>query len=162
MYPFRQSRLLRRVMLPGPVTSTGTHEPMLEMFSVEPSVGPPPVDHRPVVSLALRGQLCRFSVREIRPMVLDLASDAMDVMLDLHDVTFLDVGAIRFFTEIHARVTRHGGRLVLEGVSSLGRRIITICGLDDEWLRSSPGCSSPGRPRATTMREPAAVPSGRS
>jgi len=149
-------------MLPGPVTSTRTHEPILEVSRLGPSIGPPPVDHRPVVSLALRGQLCRFSVREIRPMVLDLASDAMDVVLDLHDVTFLDAGAIRFFTEIHALVTRHGGRLVLEGVSPLGRRIITICGLDDEWLRSSPGCSSPGRPRVTPMSEPAAVPSGRS
>ena len=131
MGPTLQSHHLLRVTLPSRLPRTdGCPEPILEVLTVGHATGPPPVDRRPVVRLALRGDLCRFTVGEIRSTVLDLVVDGTDLVLDLGDVGFLDAAALALFVELHHESGRRGGRFVLEQVNRFPRKVMEICGLD--------------------------------
>jgi len=101
-----------------------------------PTTGPPPVDHRPVTALALKGQLCQYTVGQIRELVLDLAADSMMIVLDLHDLEFLDAAGLRLLLEVDGELARHDGRLVLERVGPLARRVMAICDLEHLLLAS--------------------------
>jgi len=88
------------------------------------------MDRRPVTGLALRGELCAYSVGEIREQVLDIADDTIDLVLDLEDVAMLSAAALGLFVSLKDKLEAHGGRLLLQGLSPSARRVLTIGGLE--------------------------------
>lgn len=57
--------------------------------------------------------------------------DLANLCLDLTDLEFLDAAGLRALLATHALVTGHGGRLVLTGLSPLGRQMLRIAGLNN-------------------------------
>ncbi|MBD0742864.1 hypothetical protein BG418_15450 [Streptomyces sp. CBMA152] len=81
--------------------------------------------------IELRGELdilayheCAASLRELTPR------DALDVVLDLRPVTFLDASGIRLLLTVRDEVARHGGRLRLVRAVPRVWQVLRIVRLD--------------------------------
>jgi anti-anti-sigma factor len=77
-------------------------------------------------------------LHELLDEMIDVGKD--DVVLDVADLTFMDVRAVRICCEAAEALRERGGRLIVEHASPLIRRLFTLAGTD-----------------AVTFREPNAV-----
>lgn len=81
------------------------------------------------VRWAWSGEVDLARVADLRRDIEQLPS-AVDVELDLSEVTFMDSTGLGLMVLLRNRVLAHGQQLVLTGVPSPVARIMTITGLD--------------------------------
>lgn len=69
-----------------------------------------------------------------------IALDDADLVVDLRDVTFIGASTLGVLVRIHSTLGVQGRILALRSPSSLARRVLDICGLND-LVEVSPGAS---------------------
>ena len=130
---------LYRVVRPAPgADEARVHAPLAEVFSLGPIPTGKRSSRRPLTALALSGELCLYSVSEIRDLLLDVAHGTIDLLIDLADVTLLSAGALGLFVALSQELEEHDGRLVLQGVTPDLERILVIGGLQRLLVTSKP------------------------
>jgi anti-anti-sigma regulatory factor len=80
--------------------------------------------------LQLAGEIDAFAAPYVRARIGEHLAGGQDVVLDLAELTFADVGASRTFAEL-ARSLDPGLRLVLEGSPPVLRRVLRLCRWDE-------------------------------
>ena len=95
---------------------------MSEQLSIEV------MGHLPVV-VRLRGELDMNTVPDLDDAIAGL--DGEDLVLDCHELSFLDSSGISLLVRVHRRRQHNGHSLVLRNVSGLPRKAIELCGLAD-------------------------------
>ncbi len=83
-----------------------------------------------VDGLQLAGEIDAFAAPYVRARIGEHLAGGRDVVLDLAELTFADVGASRTFAEL-ARSLDPGLRLVLEGSPPVLRRVLRLCRWDE-------------------------------
>lgn len=80
--------------------------------------------------LQLAGEIDAFSAPYVRARIGEHLADGRDVVLDLAELSFADVGASRTFVEL-AESLDPGLRIVLEGSPPVLRRVLRLCRWDE-------------------------------
>ena len=88
------------------------------------------------VVLAPGDELDIAVVPELRSRLAGAYRPGAQVVLDLHDVTFIDSSALSIVLAADRRLAASGGQLKLAHVSPPVRRVLRICGLADLVLPS--------------------------
>jgi len=125
-----ESHPLCRVLTSGPFAGGAGPQRVLLEVVVRGLAHRPPDAPRAVIGVALKGEVCPFTIGEVGPVLADLARSTHELVCDLTDVTFLGAAAMRLFTELDHDLRSRGGRLWLQDPSPLARRIIEICHLE--------------------------------
>jgi anti-anti-sigma factor len=79
--------------------------------------------------LALAGELDRFEVPALESAFAERAPSE-DLILDLTELTFIDVGALGALIGLNSQLQGQGLRLVLAGSADHVRRLLSVTGLD--------------------------------
>ncbi len=83
-----------------------------------------------IAGLQLAGEIDAFSAPYVRARIGEHLAGGRDVVLDLAELTFADLGASRTFVEL-AQSLDPGLRLVLEGSPPVLRRVLRLCRWDE-------------------------------
>ena len=85
-----------------------------------------------VVFVYVRGELDLLTNPRLRGRLVGLVSmGARDIVIDLADVSFLDVEAVRVLIDAHQWLAERGGRLTLSSPSRMARRLFELTGAAD-------------------------------
>jgi anti-anti-sigma factor len=85
-----------------------------------------------LVVVYVRGELDVITNPRLRGRLAALVNmGARDIVIDLAEVSFLGVEAVRVLIEAHHRLAEHGGRLILSSPSRMARRLFELTGAAD-------------------------------
>jgi anti-anti-sigma factor len=84
-----------------------------------------------VVCLVLSGELDLASVDTFRPNLNTAALGAYGILLDFHDLRYIDSSGINALLNAHQAFAPSGRRIALVGVSPNVRRILSVLHLED-------------------------------
>jgi stage II sporulation protein AA (anti-sigma F factor antagonist) len=82
------------------------------------------------VCLAVSGELDLSNIAEFRADLSAAMRGADRVILDLHELRYLDSSGINVLLDIHRNFCRQSRRMAVAGPSAMVQRIISIVGLD--------------------------------
>lgn len=107
----------------SPIYAFGDH-----LFSVTS------IDHDDAATLMLSGEF-DMAGEQAFYAALDAVdvSDPRTVVLDLRDLSFIDLTGLRLLIHAHRRARRQGRRVVLVRGKPQVRRILTVCGIADRF-----------------------------
>ena len=89
------------------------------------------VDSADGIRLELHGELDRATALTLALHLLPFErNSAASVVLDLSDLSFVDVGGLKLFLETARRVRAAGGQLILANPSSSVRRLLELTAID--------------------------------
>jgi anti-anti-sigma factor len=89
------------------------------------------VDAAPGVRLALHGELDRATLLALAPALRELEREAQDgIVLDLTELTFVDVGGLKLILETARRLRATGRQLTLANSSPSVRRLLELTAID--------------------------------
>ncbi len=87
-------------------------------------------DETSTALVSLHGDLCAYSAARLREALLDYASYAGEVVLDLAALRFLDTSGVDLLEELSHHLLRTGGFLQLHDPSPAARRVLDLLGAD--------------------------------
>jgi anti-sigma B factor antagonist len=83
-----------------------------------------------LAAVAVRGELDIRSAPDLRTWLAKVLDDgAVQLVLDLSEVGFMDSSGLGVLVGAHKRLARLGGRLSVVGVSPIVARLLTVTGL---------------------------------
>jgi len=125
-----ESQTRCRVVADGQFVGDAGRQVVLLELAVRKPEHAPLVERCAVTGVALKGELCPYTIGEVRPVLADLALGTFDLVFDLAEVTFLGAAALRLFTEVDQVLRGRGGRLLLQDPTPLALRVIEICHME--------------------------------
>ena len=98
------------------------------MDQAEPQFGVD-VDSGDVVTLWIRGELSLSTAGQLRAALMAYMDDARDLVLDLHDVPFVDSSALGVMVGAQKRLRASGRSIVLRDPTAAVTRVLGMTGL---------------------------------
>lgn len=89
-----------------------------------------PLREHTVETVRISGDLDLATVPQVRERLHDaLSGKPARLVVDLDDCSFVDASALTMLVDVHRRVARTGGELVLRGCSPRVLRLLSLTGL---------------------------------
>jgi anti-anti-sigma factor len=94
-----------------------------------------------LLTVALAGEVCSWSVRRIEPVVRAVIEslDPHAVTIDLSAVSFLDARGVSMYVGLAASADEHQRSFEIAGASEASRRVLALCGLDANGVLQATG-----------------------